>query len=187
MIKMILDTATMRIIYFTANVDESLAIVDKTFQYDYAGDLPKGFSLNNCWDWRLDGNVIKHAPGNKESTKETLLQQNRKEAIKLLNERIGISRTPLIASCKGGESIRQLKLDNDLAFIESLAKAKGISAEEYKSTVETKRAEYLEKMKNSEINREYYLTKLKKATTNEEIIALRDSFANTNLLKLRGD
>lgn len=183
MIRLILDVATMRVIYYTRDLAEPLAVVDRTLCYDYQGDLPAGMKPGNSWNYRLVGNQLVNtetAPAKKPS----LLESNRKEAQRLLVERINLARQGLLASCHGGEWARRLKLE-DTEFLTQLARTAGVGVEEYRTNIENTRRRRDTQIKNSEINRVYYQRMLKEADTNDRILALRDEFTNTDLLELQ--
>lgn len=182
MVRMILDVATMRVIYYTTDVNESLDVVDSTLSYDYLGDLPSGMKLTNSWNYRLVGNkLVNTEPGSRP--KVSLLDSNRKEAQRLLIERINQVRSGLLSSCNGGDWVRSLKLQDD-QFIEDLAKAAGVSSDQYRLTLHDTKLLRDTQLKNTEINRVYYQRLLKEADSNEKIIAVRDEFANADLLKI---
>ncbi len=179
-IRMILDSATMRVIYYTADYNENIALVDRTLCYDYDGELPKGMSLNNSWNYRLIGNQLVNTQS-AAAKKPSLLDSNRKEAQRLLIEKINQARQTLLPTCHAGEWVRRLKLE-DSEFLAQLAQILGHQAETYTNTVLNLKKQREQQLKNSELNRIYYRQKISKAQSNEEIIAIRDEFANADLL-----
>jgi hypothetical protein len=183
MIRLILDVATMRVIYFTEDPDESLAVVDKTLSYDYLGEMPSGMKLGNSWNYRLVGNKLINTETS-VAAKPSLLESNRREAQKLLIDRINQTRSVLFSGCFGGDWVRGLKLQDE-AFLESLAQAEGVSPDQYRLTLHETKNLRDRQIKNTEINRAYYTRLLNEADTNEKIIELRDEFANNNLLELQ--
>lgn len=184
MIKMVLDIATMRVIYFTTDISEHLTQVDKTLIYEYDLDMPEGMTLKNCWNYRLIGNRLVNTETNSVAPKISLVESNRQEALKMLIHRINLTRTPLLATCTGGDAVRELKILDD-GFIAQLANAKGVSEDEYRLHVHDTKNTYREQMRNTEINREYFQTQLKLAETSERIVELRDKFVNSDLTQLQ--
>lgn len=184
MIKMVLDIATMRVIYFTTDISEHLTQVDKTLIYEYDLDIPEGMTLKNCWNYRLVGNRLVNTVTNSVAPKISLIESNRQEALKMLVQRINITRIPLLSTCTGGDTVRELKI-LDEEFIKKLANVKGVSEDEYRLHVHDTKNTYIEKIKNTEINREYFQTQLKLAKTSERIVELRDKFVNSDLTQLQ--
>ena len=183
MIRMILDSATMRVIYYTADYNENIALIDRTLCYDYEGELPTGMSLSNSWNYRLAGNQLVNTmlPAAK---KPSLLDSNRKEAQRLLVEKINQSRKTLMPTCDAGDWVRELKLE-DSEFLAQLAQILGQQSETYSKTILDLKKQREQQLKNSELNRFYYRQKISRAQSNEEIIAIRDEFANADLLTLQ--
>ena len=182
--RLVIDIATKRIIYFTENVNEPLVEVKKCIIYDYLGEWPEECRLENCWNFRLEGDkIIDTSPKEKEKTTD-LLKHNRDQAISFLIDRVDYYRSNILSKCIGGDIVRALKL-KDNSFVEQLSRAKGISFEEYKKEIQQKEIEQTEKLKNTEINREFYLARLNKAMTNNELFDIRDEFSNKDLTVLQ--
>ena len=184
MIRLILDTATMRVVYFTTDLNEQLSIVDKTLMYDYAFELPQNFSHNNCWNWRLNGNKLELSEP-KQNTTPTLFEKNKKEVSQLLETKINQSRQPYLSNCLGGDYVRELKI-NELSnesceFLNKLATINSMSIDEYKNLLLKKRTDTEEILKITELNREYYRSKIDTAESNHDLTIIRDEFCNTDL------
>jgi hypothetical protein len=180
---MILDAATMRVIYYTTDMNETLAVVDRTLSYDYLGELPSDMKLTNSWNYRLAGNKLVNTEVN-NSQKLSLLESNRAAASRLLIDRINQARSKLLSACNGGDWVRRLKLEDD-QFIEGLAKAAGVSVDNYRMALHSAKTTRDRQIKNTEINRVHYQRLLNEADTNEKIIAVRDEFTNTSLTELK--
>jgi transketolase len=182
--RLVIDIATKRIIYFTENINEQLVEVEKTIIYDYIGEWPEECRLENCWNFRLEGDkIVDTSPVKKEEPKN-LIEHNREQAINFLIDKINRNRNNLFSKCIGGDIVRALKLNNDV-FVEQLARAKNISTTQYKKEMEQVTKEQQEKLMNTEINREFYLARLNNALTSEEILDIRDEFANKDLTVLQ--
>lgn len=182
--KLVIDIATKRIIYFTENVNEHLVEVEKTIIYNYIGEWPEECRLENCWNFRLEGDkIIDTSPVKKEEPKN-LIEHNREQAINFLIDKVNRNRNNLFSKCIGGDIIRSIKLKNN-NFVEQLAKAKNISYNEYKKEIDQRKKEQDEKLMNTEINKEFYLARLNNALTSEEILDIRDEFANKDLTVLQ--
>jgi transketolase len=182
--RLVIDIATKRIIYFTENINEQLVEVEKTIIYDYIGEWPEECRLENCWNFRLEGDkIVDTSPVKKEEPKN-LIEHNREQAINFLIDKINRNRNNLFSKCIGGDIVRALKLNNDV-FVEQLARAKNISTTQYKKEMEQVTKEQQEKLMNTEINREFYLARLNNALTSKEILDIRDEFANKDLTVLQ--
>jgi hypothetical protein len=185
MIRLILDVTCMRVTYFTANLKEKLTLNDGLLMYDYYFAKPADMTLDNCWTWKLIGNTLVYSNDYPAPPPPaTLVEQNRKETLKLLDKRINEFRAPLLSSCIGGDIIRSFKV-TDVEFINLLAQANDMSVEEYTQLVNNKKTEYESKLKITEVNREYYTKLLKSTETSEQIVALRDELANVDLTILQ--
>jgi hypothetical protein len=135
--------------------------------------------------WKLIGNTIIYSNDYPALLSPvTLVEQNRKETLKLLDNRINESRLPMLSSCIGGDIIRSFKTTDD-EFINLLAQVNDMSVEEYTQLVNNKKIEYESKLKITEVNRQYYIKLLKSAETSEQIIALRDKLANADLTTMQ--
>jgi len=185
MIRLILDVTCMRVTYFTTNVKEKLTLNDGLLMYDYHASKPVDMTLDNCWMWKLVGNTIIYSDDYPASPPpDTLIEQNRKETLKLLDKKINFARSPILSSCIGGDIIRNFKtIDNE--FINLLAQANNVSVEDYTQLINNTKTENESKLKITEINREYYIRLLKSAETSEQVIALRDELANADLTTMQ--
>lgn len=185
MIRMKLDVDTLRVIYFTNDLGETLHDVEHTLSYDYRYELPEGMSLDNCWNWTLVGDKLKNTETSKNTKPSSLFENNKIEVKKLLVKRVNSCREQLLSEYTAGDYVRHLKFEssskeNDF-FIEALAKAKGISYEKYRNELIETKNRYDKLLKHTEINKEYYIKQIDEVTNNDDLLALRDVFQNTNL------
>jgi len=185
MIRMKLDVDTLRVIYFTNNLDETLHDVERTLSYDYRYELPEGMSLDNCWNWTLVGDKLKNTESPAKTKPSSLFENNKIEVKMLLIKRVNSCREQLLSEYAAGDYIRHLKFEssskeNDF-FIEALARAKGVSYEKYRTELIETKNKYDRLLKHTEINKEYYIKQIDAVTNNEDLLALRDIFQNTNL------
>lgn len=180
MIRMILDIATMRVIYFTNDVNESLTVVEKTLMYDYLGELPTDFKLSNCWNWKLEGNKLQFSNDKKSKESQSLFEKNKIETIKLLNDRINQARMPFLSNCVGGDRVRDLKLNND-EFLYRLANIHGLTIDEYRIVLMEKQQTADRILQATEINKEYFYKKINEALDNWTLYSVREEFANIDL------
>lgn len=184
MIRLILDTATMRVVYFTTDLNEQLNVVDKTLMYDYAFELPSNFSHDNCWNWRLNGNKIELTE-TKQNTTPTIFEKNKKEVLQLLETKINQSRQPYLSNCLGGEYIRYLKnyerTWTSSEFLDKIATIHNMSTDEYRNLILEKHQLTDTILKITELNKEYYLKQIREAEDNWTLCSIRDEFCNVDL------
>ena len=185
MIRMKLDVDTLRVIYFTNNLDETLHDAERTVSYDYRYELPEGMSLDNCWNWTLVGDKLKNTESTKNTKPNSLFENNKIEVKRLLIKRVNSCREQLLSKYVAGEYVRNLKFEssskeNDF-FIEALARAKGVSYAKYRNELIETKKRYDTLLKHTEINKEYYIKQIDEVTNNYDLFALRDIFQNTNL------
>lgn len=187
MIRLKLDVATLRVIYFTENQGEVLHYSPSTLDYDYQFGLPSGMSLSNCWNWTLRGNTLVNTE-TKSSPVKTLLDKNKEEVKKLLVKKINSTRAPFLSKYDGGTELREEKLNavqnNEVVFLESLSKAANVTVDHYKTTILNRKIEVELALKNTEINKEYYQRLIKEALTNDDLFLIRDEFNNSDLTKI---
>ena len=180
-----LDVDTLRVIYFTNNLDETLHDAERTVSYDYRYELPEGMSLDNCWNWTLVGDKLKNTESTKNTKPNSLFENNKIEVKRLLIKRVNSCREQLLSKYVAGEYVRNLKFEssskeNDF-FIEALARAKGVSYAKYRNELIETKKRYDTLLKHTEINKEYYIKQIDEVTNNYDLFALRDIFQNTNL------
>lgn len=172
-----IDAATMRVTFFTSNLSQPLNVSDDVLLYDYYQPLPDKLALDNCWSWKLVGNtLIQPDADKKQSETLSLVDHNRKEAIKFLKDKtsqakLSLEFDPIVA--------QMLKTDQE--FVQTLANVAGITIDDYLNLQLTLLSTY----KTVEINKEYFLKQLTSATSNEEILKIRDTFANVTLTELQ--
>lgn len=180
--RLVIDIATLRVIYFSKDESELITIPGRCVQRDWIDDIPESMTLQNCWDWKLRGDKLVNTEENNLQP-QSRMDRNRMEAIKFLNQRIDITRTALLPTCKGGEFIRTLKLKDD-EYINMLAMACEMDPKLYKINVMHKADVYEDLMKATEINREFYTHKFKNCSEDKELLNLRDFVSSTDLTAL---
>ena len=177
MIRLVIDAATMRIVYFTTNKSQKLSLNSGVLLYDYHGRLPEKMSLENCWNWRLVGNSLVEPDPSKQTNKEQdLVEHNRKEAIKFLQERVRNIKSSLSTEYNL-DMYTVFISSSDADFLNSLAKNKNLTIQEYNEHQQ----QFLNSIKTLELNKAECLKNLTSAKTNEEIVSIRDNIANNGL------
>lgn len=184
MIRLILDTSTLRVIYFTSDLNENLTLVDQTLMYDYAFVLPENFSLKNCWNWRLVGNRLELHEGSQKTT-PNIFEKNKQEVLQLLETKINQARQPYLSKCIGSNYIRELKTkelqDSYSEFLNKLATINGMNFDEYRNLLLENYSVAEKVLKITELNLEFYRIKINAATINHDLAVIRDEFCNVDL------
>lgn len=177
MVRLVIDSATMRVVFFTTDLTKQLTISDDVLLYDLYTALPPTMTLDNCWNWKLKGNILENPDSNKKTTSNTnLFVHNQQEAINLLIKSID----KVKKSIEFFDPISALLVINDQSFLNDLAKVKNISPDEYLEIQKKSITFY----KNAELNKEYFLRQIKGAKSNDEILRIRDIFSNVSLKEL---
>lgn len=101
-----------RVVYYTDDRDYQPPMTGDWYYVSiYDGILPAGMNLRNCWGWRFNGRAFVDAREVKmHSPEESLLANNRKSLLKILNEKIEAVRHPFMPSCAHGDLARRAKL-----------------------------------------------------------------------------
>jgi hypothetical protein len=101
-----------RVVYFTDDPHyQPPTAGDWYYVSHYAGPLPEGMSLRNCWGWRFDGHRFLHAGDpTPETAARRLVDANRRALRELLRTRIDEMRRPWAPSSLLGETLRAAKL-----------------------------------------------------------------------------
>jgi len=177
MIRLVIDAATMRVVYFTTDKSQKLSLNSGVLLYDYHGRLPEKMALENCWNWKLVGNSLVEPDPSKQTNKEQdLIEHNRKEAIKFLHERVRNIKSSL--STEYNLDMYTIFISGrDTDFLNLLAKNKNLTVQEYSEHQQ----KFLNSIKTLELNKEVCLRNLTSAKTSEEIVSIRDDIANSDL------
>lgn len=180
-----------RVVYFTDDpAYDPPPDADWNYVSAYSGALPEGMTLRNCWSWRFNGGVFRHAPGDATTpTAERLLDRNRAALLRLLNDKIDLARTPFAPTVRDGHEVRRLKLveaeryraavRDDLKdigpfpLLEGVAVARGITMLEAAHLVHSKAAECAEHLMQSERFREQLTIAIQRAGSAEQLLELR--------------
>lgn len=93
MTTLVLQNVCDRVIYFTADEAYIPPPSDYTWTVTYSKPLPLGFTLSNCWSWKLKDDTLVEASGvpvkEQGQTKEQVLFRNNKATLaKQLNDKL---------------------------------------------------------------------------------------------------
>jgi hypothetical protein len=186
MIKIVLDVKTLRVIYYTEDANQDLVIHYDTILFEYDKPLPNGMSLTNCWNWRLVGDTF--VPDTPQiNTPQTILEHNRNEVRRLLEQRINECRSGLnLYSHVLNIKTNDIKTDN-MDFLTLLAQAKGVTLDYYVDMIDKEDYNLGVDLRNTEINYEYFNRLIISCMDMEQLFALRDRIYNTDLKELLND
>lgn len=189
MYRLVLDVSTMRVIYFTDNLDEVLTQSKETLFFDYVGALPADMKLSSCWNWTLQGTTLVHSVSpvsNKTTT--SIFDFNKQECLKYLIQRVNDARRALQPDCDLGILIRvykhQMTYNQHDEYLDALAKINNMRTHVYVDMIRRKEEEFMDALKISEINREYYKRLLQECSDSETLYQLRDQISKHNMLEL---
>lgn len=185
MIRVILDRKTLRVIYYSSDINERLVVHYDTMLFDYTGDLPATMTPNNCWNFKLVGDkFIEDTPQSNDAP--TLLEHNRHETINYLKYKINTARQwPTLA----GPELLQIKLNDirtgNMDFLNALATAAGLTLGEYIHRIEQHDFEYSVVLRNTDIQYEYFNRRIQNAESSEELMSIRQELENTDVRTYR--
>lgn len=181
-----------RVVYYTDDPDyQPPTNADWYYVSIYDGVLPAGMSLRNCWGWRFNGHGFVDAREAKTpSPEESLLANNKKSLLKILNEKIDAVRNPFMPSCAHGDLARRAKLkearqylarpdgivDKEARFklLEAVAVARNCSLTEAARLVVARAEEYEQVIVESERFREQMSQAIDAAKDDRTLLELRD-------------
>ena len=182
-----------RVVYFTDDPDYQPP-GDGEWYYvsGYAGVLPAGMTLRNCWAWRFTGGLFVDARDPEPApTHERLLTNNRNALLRLLNEKIDAVREPFSPTARDGHEIRLLKLaqaqhyrqarsdgsipaSGEFGLLEAVAVARHISLLEAAALIESRARACTAVWVESERFREQLTQAILRADTDAQLLELRE-------------
>jgi hypothetical protein len=180
-IRLLVDLATDRIIWYTSNLEEPIQNDEHSAIAEYDGDLPEGLTLENSWNYGYRNKEVKLL--NVTQAKPTLLESNRGSIRKLLVDKVNERRARIKSSMKYDDYIELLTYNDayayngmnldDLIWLKLEVKHRGLQpaqvAELIKFEVSDKRSVLL-------ATEDLYLEmdkRITNATTNDELFAVR--------------
>jgi hypothetical protein len=177
-----------RIVYFTDDADYQPHMDgDWCYCSSYLGNLPEEMTLRNCWGWRFNGGVFSDARElPKKSTKETLIDANKKVLLNLLNDKIDQIRRPFSPNCEQGHVVREKKLEQASLYLENpqngenfellkyVAVARNISILAAANLIKEKAKEAETVLLESERFREQMSVAISNSSTQDQLLILRE-------------
>jgi hypothetical protein len=190
MIRLVLDISTMRVIYFTDDLNQTLHPADETLIHDFRHELPNEITLSNCWNWKLEGDKLVESISKKQNEYvPTIFELNKKECLNFLIQRVNDLRMKYQTDCEMGIFMRLYKFEQSFMqhsdFITMLAKVNNVFPEDYKKNVIEKEKETMEALKITEINREYFKEKINQCNNSEVLYEIRDHISSCDLLEIQ--
>jgi hypothetical protein len=187
-VRLVLDIATNRVVYFTQSLDEKLHLNEFVITYEYAYSLPANLTLSNCWNFRLVGNKLIESVETPRSKSTTEFNFNRSVFLEQINQTFERYRN-IVISESGYSEIRYSETqssDPNKLILNGYASLHGISLEEADQQTKLQRLEYVRLMNNIEYLREQYLMLAKIAVNNNQIMVVYGEFLKrTNFLTLK--
>lgn len=176
-----------RVVYFTDDPDYVPAVVDDWyFVSSYRGTLPSNMTLRNCWSWRFNGSGFVEARGERPVPKsQALLDHNRKALMRILTDKIDVLRKPYVVQAALGNELRNLKLEEALAYLsdptsrehysvlEAVAVARNISLLSAAELVKSRADQTRDALIETERIRERFSLLISEASSDDELLRLR--------------
>jgi hypothetical protein len=183
--RLIIDIATNRVTYFTTDMEQTFTLNEHVTMRDWLEDTPSDMKLNNCWNWRIEGDKLVNTEINNNPPPLTLFQQNRNKVRNLLVEKINDARRPYFSKAVGGDYIRDRKLkeaqEGNGPMVEQLANDQGKDIATVCSEIIAAYRKFAYVMARTEELKLKYQKAINEATQDSQLWAIRDEFANTNL------
>lgn len=178
-IRLVIDLATSRVVYFTENLTEALTVDEYTAIAEYGGSLPPGMNLLNCFSYRYVNkelfNASKTAP-----PAISLLEQNRKTILKFINEKIeekfvAIGKTRFDVEYHRCLAEEWQKNSTASSYVAAYQQLNGLSTiEDAGQKIEQTLSAYRTSVLNLAMHKENWTSRATAATTSDELFALRD-------------
>lgn len=183
--RLVIDIATNRVIYFTEDMEKQLTPNQHIAMRDWLEPLPANMKLDNCWDWRLKGDILEYTVKDPVPP-ETLLEQNKKNVRQLLMDRINAARKPHFPAYVGNEWIRNKRIaeakegGGPLLLAEAATKNKELEVL-IREVLDSDRT-FSQVMIKTETLKVQYQKAINEATEESVLWELRDEIANANYL-----
>lgn len=177
MIRLILDVACNRVIYFTKDRDISLTLNEHVYLRDWFDELPLGMCLENSWNFKLvKDRLVEDQPQPQE--RKSLFEHNKERILQFLYEKVNNFRKLYEPSCAEGHITRSIKLfeakNNGGPLLEQMCKSQNLSIDEMSREIIFRHKTYLAAMTSSEIFREVFKEKILRASDNSDLYQIRD-------------
>lgn len=181
MIRLVLDVACNRVIYYTSDRNARLVTNQHVYIREWFEALPMGMTHENCWDWKLVGDKLLLEVNTPTTYPKTLIEHNKERMLKFLIERVNEHRRPYDPSCHHSDWVRTIKLaeakDGGGPLLSAMATELGYSLQEMCEEILFKDRQYKKVLIDTEIFKETYKEKISIAVNNEELYQFRDEIA----------
>jgi hypothetical protein len=185
MSRLIIDIATNRVTYFTDDMEKPLTLNTHVAIRDWLEPLPTDMKLNNCWNWRVKGNILENTEG-PPKTPETLFEQNKKSVKQLLIDKIDDARRKHFPKTIGDEWIKKQLLSEAQqgsgALLSAMAMTKNKDISVVAQEIINANNKVAQDMIQTEILKLQYQQSIDQVTEDSALWALRDEIANRNYL-----
>lgn len=180
-IRLLVDLATDRILWYTTDLESPLANDDHSAIAEYDGELPNGITLQNAWNYGYKNKKVILL--NKPQVKPTLLESNRTSIHKLLIDKVNEKRSAIKSITKYDDYIELLTYndayafnglnENDLIWLKLAAKHQDLPVHQ---AAETIKFSFNEKRRVLFATEDLFLEmnkRITQATTSDELFAIR--------------
>lgn len=184
MTRLIIDIATNRVTYFTDDIEKALSLNEHVAIRDWLEPLPEDMKLNNCWNWRVKGNVLENTTA-AAKPRETLLEQNKKSVQQLLIDKVNDTRRSYFSKNLGQDWIREQRLNEARIgtgpLLVAEAAARNMDVLDLAHEVMTEHRTFSQVMIRTEERKIQYQKAINDIVDEPALWQLRDEIANTNL------
>lgn len=176
-LRLIIDLATNRVVYFTSDLTEYLTVDEHTALALFEGNIPSEMSVSNCFNFTFTNKELKNTAT--KSAPIPILEQNRKSIKAMINEKIEEKFNTKIQAPKFNiEFKRALLEETKIEDSELLEQYRLINNFESRtSMIELIQKEDIDHKKwvlTLGIKRINWLNRADSSTTSEELFAIRD-------------
>ena len=180
-IRLLVDLATDRIIWYTSDLEASIQNDEHSAIAEYDGDLPAGLTLQNSWNYGYRNKQVILL--NTTAAKPTLLESNRTSIRKLLVDKINEKRATINSQIRYDDYVELLTYndayafnglnENDLIWLKLAAKHQDLPVYQ---AAETVKFSFNEKRRVLFATEDLFLEmnkRITQATTSDELFAIR--------------
>lgn len=180
-IRLLVDLATDRIIWYTSDLEASIQNDEHSAIAEYDGDLPAGLTLQNSWNYGYRNKKVILL--NTTAAKPTLLESNRTSIRKLLVDKINEKRATINLQIRYDDYVELLTYndayafnglnENDLIWLKLAAKHQDLPVHQ---AAETVKFSFNEKRRVLFATEDLFLEmnkRITQATTSDELFVIR--------------
>jgi hypothetical protein len=177
-VRLIIDIATNRVVYFTMSESEELHLNEHVILYSYHKELPSNLTLSNCWNFRLENQTLIETEIEYKTQRRSEFEFNKATFFKQLAQRFDNLKHRCISETGYSELRFNDIQSTDKCLITNYADLHCITIDDaVKKTIE-QHDQYLQSMQNIEYLREYFLMLGKLTTSTPQLMMIQEELQN---------